>query len=205
VIRDVVLVHGLWMPGSVMAPLGARLARAGYAPHVFRYRGTAALDANVERLARFAQEALGGRPAHYVGHSLGGIVVLEMLNRHPGLQAASAVLVGAPVRGSLAGRKFGRSSLGRWMMGACRPVWEARAARWTRAAPLGVIAGTTPLGLGWLVGGLAAPNDGVVCVDETEVEGMSARAFVRRSHSWLPLSAPVATLVARFLGTGRFA
>jgi len=33
----VVLVPGLWMPATVMAPLGARLARRGYATSRFHY------------------------------------------------------------------------------------------------------------------------------------------------------------------------
>ena len=31
-IREVVLVHGVWVPGLVMVPLAARLAREGGSP-----------------------------------------------------------------------------------------------------------------------------------------------------------------------------
>ena len=37
--RDVILVPGLWMPGAAMGLLARRLARAGYRPRVFSYRG----------------------------------------------------------------------------------------------------------------------------------------------------------------------
>jgi pimeloyl-ACP methyl ester carboxylesterase len=204
VTRDVILAPGLWMPGAVMALLAARLGRAGYAPHLFAYRGRSPFEANVERMARFARESLGGRAAHFVGHSLGGVLVLEMLNRRPEVPVASAVLLGAPVRGCFAGRRLGQASLGRWMMGACGPLWEPRSATWERAAPLGVIAGTIPLGLGRSLGRLPGDNDGVVCVEETAVDGMTARALVARGHSMLPVSGSVGKLVERFLGTGRF-
>ncbi|MGE0876613.1 MAG: esterase/lipase family protein, partial [Burkholderiales bacterium] len=70
---DVVLAHGLWMPGLVMTPLAARLARAGLRCHIFRYAGhRRPLEWNAERLQRFVRRRLQGRPAHYVGHSLGG-------------------------------------------------------------------------------------------------------------------------------------
>ena len=95
-----------------MALLAARLARAGYAPHLFSYRGSSPLEANVERLAHFARDRLAGRPAHFIGHSLGGVLILETLNRHPELAARSALLLGAPVRGCLAGRRFGRLASG---------------------------------------------------------------------------------------------
>ena len=202
--RDVVLAAGLWMPGAAMALLASRLERSGYAPRVFAYRGRAPFDANVERLARFACESLGGRAAHFVGHSLGGLLVLEMLNRHAEVPVASAVLLGAPVRGCFAGRRLGRSRLGRWMMGACGPLWEERAARWMRSAPLGVVAGTLPFGLGRALGRLPGANDGVVCVEETAVEGTKARALLALGHTMLPFSGAAARLVERFLGTAGF-
>ena len=202
--RDVVLVPGLWVPSAAMALLVARLLRDGYAPRVFAYRWRSPFDANVERLARCAREALEGRAAHYVGHSLGGVLILDMLNRHPEIPAAGAVLIGAPVRGCLAGRRLARASVGRWMMGACGPLWEERAAVWKRPGPLGVVAGTLPLGLGRALGRLPGANDGVVCVDETAVEGMTARALVPLGHSMLVVSGRVAALVESFLGSGRF-
>lgn len=202
---DAVLVPGLWNPSGVLWPLATRLRRAGYAPHVFSYRGRASFAANVERLARFVRETLSGRPAHFVGHSLGGVLVLETLNRHPDIAVASALLIGSPVRGSFAGRRFGRDRLGRWMMGGAAHCWEARDARWTREAPLGVLAGSVAIGLGRMLGGgLPGVNDGVVCADETAVEGMAACKLVPRPHSWMPVSSSVARLTENFLRSGRF-
>lgn len=198
--REVVVAPGLWMPVGAMALFAARLAHHGYQPRVFPYSGRGPYEENLEALAGFARSR-----TLFVGHSLGGVLVLEMLNRHPEIAADAVVLLGAPVRGCLAGRRFGQRRLGRWMMGACRPVWEERAARWTRATPLGVVAGTLPFGIGRTFGGaLPAPNDGVVCVDETTVEGMTARTLVRQPHSMLILSRRVGGLTAGFLGSGRF-
>jgi pimeloyl-ACP methyl ester carboxylesterase len=205
VTRDVVLTPGLWMPASVMAMLAARLARAGYAPQLFAYRDRSAFEANLARFARFVRERVGGRPAHFIGHSLGGVLVLDMLNAHPDVGVASAVLLGAPVRGCLAGRRFGGARLGRWMMGACGPLWGEREARWQREAPLGVVAGTLPVGFGRVLGRLPGVNDGVVCVHETAVEGMAARSLVPVGHSFLIFSGQVGALVERFLAAGRFA
>jgi hypothetical protein len=115
------------------------------------------------------------------------------------------VLVGAPVRGCAAGRRLARARVGRWMLGGCRALWDEHPARWTRAAPLGVIAGTAPIGLGRALGGLPGANDGVVCVDETVVDGMRDRALVPCGHSMLIVSGKVSGLVERFLGAGRFA
>lgn len=199
--REVVLAPGLWMPGAAMGLLAARLSRAGYVTHLFSYRGRSSFEANVERLSNFARE----RPeAYFVGHSLGGVLIFEMLNRHPEIDVRSALLLGAPVRGCFAGRRFGRHRAARWLMGACSPLWEEREAQWPRAAPLGVIAGTRALGLGRAFGRLPGENDGVVCVSETTVNGMAARALVPEGHSMLIVSGRVGRLVEAFLGAGRF-
>lgn len=197
---EVVLAPGLWMPGAAMALLAARLGRRGFAARVFSYSGRGSYEKNLEALARFARDK-----TLFVGHSFGGVLILDLLTRRPEIAANAVVLLGAPARGCLAGRRFGGGAFGRWMMGASRPVWEERAARWTRAAPLGVVAGTLPLGLARAFGSLPGVNDGVVRVEETPIEGMAERVLVPCAHSALIVSAQVAALVGRFLAAGRFA
>ena len=196
------MVPGLWMPAAAMALLAARLSRAGYATRVFTYRGRGPFDANVERLARFARE--GERPAHFVGHSLGGVLILDALSRYRDIPAGRVLLLGAPVRGCLAGRRFASHGIGRWMMGACGSRWLEHEARWPRPEPLGVVAGIRPLGLSAALSRLPGDNDGVVRVAETGVHGMAARVLVPEGHSMLLVSGRVGRLVERFLAAGRF-
>jgi pimeloyl-ACP methyl ester carboxylesterase len=202
--NDVILAHGLWVPGLVMQPLAARLNAGGLRCHTFDYMGRARpLEAHAERLARFAR---GVGPAHFVGHSLGGLVVLHALAADRALEAGSVVLLGTPARGCLAGRRFARHRVGRWFLGESRILWgEERTARWERAEPLGIVAGTVPLGLGRLFGALPGPNDGVVTLEETTVAGMRERVALPLGHSQLIFSARVAALVDSFLREGRFA
>jgi pimeloyl-ACP methyl ester carboxylesterase len=201
VTSEVVLVPGLWMPAAVMALIAARLARAGYVTRGFGYRGRDSMEGNIARLARFVD----GRIVHFVGHSLGGVLVYDFLRQHSSQASGRVVLLGAPVRGCFAGRRLGCAAVGRWMLGACAPRWVERDAAWPRREPLGVIAGTLSLGLGRALGALPGENDGVVCVDETVVDGMSGRVLVREAHSMLPVSPRTSALVERFLATGRFA
>jgi pimeloyl-ACP methyl ester carboxylesterase len=201
--REVILAHGLWVPGIVMQPLAARLERAGFRCHLFSYMGAGdPLAAHAERLARFAR---GIGPAHFVGHSLGGLVILEALERDAQAAAGRVVLLGAPVNGCFSGRRLAGYPGGRWFLGASEELWrEGRSARWTRSEPLGVVAGTLPLGLGRLFGALEGPNDGVVRLEETTVEGMADRVALPVGHSAMLVSARVAQNVAAFIEKGKF-
>lgn len=203
VLREVVLVPGLWAPRLVMSLLAARLSHAGFRCRMFGYSGRAQpLAAHVERLARFAR-ATG--PAHFVGHSMGGLVVFATLERERAIACGRVLLLGAPVCGSLAGSRLARHASGRWLLGASAPLWrEGRQARWTRPEPLGIIAGSLPVGLGRLVAAIPGPSDGVVRVEETGVEGMSERIVLPVAHSTMLVSARVARQVLAFLTTGRF-
>jgi pimeloyl-ACP methyl ester carboxylesterase len=202
----VVLVHGLWMPGIVMSPLALRLARAGYRTHLFHYRSHARkLDLNVARLAVFAAQRLGGRPAHYVAHSLGGLVTLGALSTHEELAVGAVVLLGTPAQGCQSARIIGSRAFGRWMLGQSAPLWrEGAAAHWTRREPLGVVAGTVPLGLARTMVRLQGPNDGVTRMEETTVEGMVERVVLPVAHSAMIVSPRVAAQVLNFLEHGRF-
>lgn len=202
-IRDVVLVHGLWVPGLVMTPLAARLTRTGLRCHRFDYGGRGRpLPVNADGLSRFAR-SIG--PAHFVGHSLGGLVILQALNAHAEIAVGKVVLLGTPARGSFSAQRLSRHRVGRWMLGESALHWhEGDVMRWTRREPLGVIAGTLPLGLGRALGRLPGPNDGVVCVEETTVEGMSERIALPVAHSAMLVSAHVAAQTAAFLREGGF-
>jgi hypothetical protein len=91
------------------------------------------------------------------------------------------------------------------MLGETQPLWhDGEAMRWKRQERLGVIAGTLPMGLGRALGPLPGASDGVVCVEETFIEGMSERITLHVGHSAMLVSARVAAQTAAFLREGRF-
>src|SRR6185369_1686612 len=109
-----------------MRPLAARLERAGFRCRIFSYLGARRpLAAHADRLARFAREVQEkSGPAHFVGHSLGGLVILEALNEHPEVAAGRVVLLGTPARGCYSARRFARYPGGRWFLGQSEMLWR---------------------------------------------------------------------------------
>lgn len=205
--EPVVLVHGLWMHGTVMLWMARRITRAGYAVHCFSYPSVrASLAENARRLAAYCQ-ALGAPCVHLAGHSLGGLLIARMLGEPQRLEIGRVVLMGAPFVDSFAGRRLSRvrigsaavgASVGEWLLGA-RPETLAR-------YEIGVIAGNRGVGMGMMVApDLPAPHDGTVSVAETHVPGERDHLVLPVNHTQMLISNPVARQVCEFLRRGRFA
>lgn len=200
----VVLVHGLWLNGASMAPLGWRLAQHGYLVHRFGYwsvmRG---LDANVERLLAFCRRFEDER-LHLVGHSLGGVLILAALAA--GLKAQRAVVMGIPYRGSTSATGLGRLAIGKRILGRTIADWNGRdkIAAWGDTQ-IGVLAGDREVGFGKLISPLPSPNDGVVALEETRVPGAADSIVLPVFHTAMPFSPLAARAVATFLNKGKFA
>jgi pimeloyl-ACP methyl ester carboxylesterase len=205
--EGVLLVHGLWMHGAVMLLLHRHIARFGYSVARFSYPSVRfTLTQNADRLAAHCAK-LDFRKLHLVGHSLGGLVILCMLERAVGLRVGRIVLAGTPYGGSYAARRLERLPGGRALLGHSVPEWLARTDR-ARAPTheIGVIAGNVSAGLGRLVApALPLPNDGVVAVDETRIPGMRDHIVIPINHSGMLLSAAVARQICEFLRHGAFA
>lgn len=200
----VVLLHGLWMHGLVMQPLARRLRREGFATHCWSYPSLRrSLSENADALARFCRER-GLRDIRIVAHSLGGLLALRMLERHPDIGCARLVLLGTPYLDSHAARGLARWPGGARLLG--RGIGEWLAGLRPRPRPgcaVALIAGTRALGLAPLVApGLARPHDGVVSLAETTIPGAQQIGPLPVSHSGMLLSAAVAARCAAFLREG---
>jgi pimeloyl-ACP methyl ester carboxylesterase len=194
------------MTGAVFALQRLWLARSGYRVVTFSYPSIRlGLDEIASRLARFVAKLQAPR-AHFVGHSLGGLVVLNMLALNAQVPAGRVVLLGSPVAGSRAAEQLARSGAGRVLVGRALPDWRAeRGAAVAARLEVGMIAGTVRLGLGRFVTDLPLPNDGVVCLDETRMPGLRDHLTLPLSHSGMIVSSRVARQIHNFLELGHFA
>jgi len=201
---EIILVHGLWNRGWYMALMAARLRARGHAVRVFSYatrrRG---LDGHADLLREF----IGRQPAgelHLAGHSMGGLVILNMLDRYEDVPPGRVVLMGTPVRGSRVIRRLQKLPV--------RAVLFGRAAegllRGYRQPPprheTGVIRGTRSLGLGRIAGVFDGPNDGSVAASETQLQGVTDSIDMNVAHTQMLISRAVTDQLEHFVLHGCF-
>jgi pimeloyl-ACP methyl ester carboxylesterase len=203
----VVYVHGLWLNGWESVLLRRRLSRSLDCKTLsFSYSSVSEdLPRNARALAEFLRR-ISADTLHLVGHSMGGLLILELFEGAPQLPQGRIVLLGSPVQGSRAARNLAGRPLGRRIIGltAHQALLPQRERRWSGARELGVIAGNLPLGFGRLLGPFDEPSDGTVLVAETRLAGAKQQLTLRTTHTGMVYSSLVARQTATFLQVGQF-
>src|SRR5574340_1101713 len=201
----VVFVHGLYMTGLELSLLRLRVGQAGFKTHQFNYHTVLEpVLSNAQRLADYIA-GLKAESVHLVGHSLGGLVILRMFESGAEIPPGRVVLLGSPVKGSLAARTLVSKHLG-WILGRSGPDWLAEEydPKWSGERELGVIAGTGGFGLNPLRHDLPEPHDGLVSVEETRLAGATDYTEIKTTHTGLLFNPEVAEQVIAFLKKGYF-
>lgn len=201
----VVLVHGIWMNGLEFWRLRRSLERAGYECHIFKYHvwGKTPADTAI-RLHDFVV-SIDAPVVHFVGHSLGGIVLMHLFDQFPFAIKGRIVLLASPVNGSVVAKRLAYFPLTRWVLGqSFKNGLDGNVPEWQGWQDIGTIAGTMPLGIGLLLGGPALPHDGTVAVEETRLKGITDSIIMPVSHTGILISVDVAAQVIVFLRTGKF-
>ncbi|HEB89963.1 MAG TPA: alpha/beta hydrolase [Deltaproteobacteria bacterium] len=208
--RTVVLLHGLGRSARNMLILEWRLEARGYRVCNLDYDSRAASIGRAADQVWASLRACAGPEAtiDFVTHSLGGLVLRALLERHEIPGAHRVVMLAPPNGGSeivdrLRAFPLAASALG--PLGSRLGTGEKDLPRTLSAPgiPFGVIAGSrwiNPAGPLWLPG----PHDGTVSVTSTRLEGMSDHLVLPHTHSFIMNAAEVADQIDAFLRRGRF-
>jgi pimeloyl-ACP methyl ester carboxylesterase len=202
-----ILVHGLWHTGLELFLLRRRLEADGSLRALFFSYPTivGSMSNHVRRLIDCARAHQAER-LHFVGHSLGGLVVLRALEASADLPPGRAVLLGSPLQGSRTAQSLARIPFGRALLGGALTEecvdWSPR--EWSGRREVGVIAGSMGFGAGRLLANLDDTHDGTVMIRETHLPGAKDHLVVPTSHTGLLLSAEVAQQTRYFLENGAF-
>jgi pimeloyl-ACP methyl ester carboxylesterase len=204
----VVFVHGLWLNGGESLVLRRRLEQQfGFRVHRFPYSTVTSTMAEItSSLAGFVRNLHGPR-VHFVGHSLGGLVIYRFLEHYPGQPIGRVVFLGTPCRPSrvaLAANHNSRLIAALMSQSAAEELLRNRERRWSLKRDLGIIAGTQPVGLGRLLAEFHEACDGTVAVSETRLPGATEHIELPVSHMGMLVSSRVARETGLFLREGHF-
>ena len=204
----VILVHGLWTPAAIFMAHGHWLRRRGYRTLRFAYPSMRATLAQNALALRDVIATSDATDIHLVGHSLGGLVILDALRQAPDPRLHRVVLLGTPCLDSHCARQLAKLAGISVLLGSSLGEWLSRAPN-AAVAPLaaievGVLAGTRSVGLGRLIGGLPRPNDGVVALAETRLPGATDFIALPVAHAEMLISRPCFRQIAAFVETGHF-
>lgn len=207
--ETVVLIHGLGRSNSAMWLIAKRLKDAGF--NVERV-GYASLNNTPEKIQADVNQQINAccsqreKTVHFVGHSLGGLVIRAYLGENEVKNLGKVVLIGTPSNGTP-------------VVDIYKDKWWMKLAGDTALAlgtdndafpqslpkphyPLGIIAGDhekRPFSKR-----IPGADDGLVAVDSTLVEGMTDFIVLPTSHTMMKYNKAVFKQTLHFLNNGRF-
>ena len=192
----VVLVHGLGRTARSMEPMRAALDSAGF--DVINI-GYSSVCCSIPELGAAMRRELDARrlPAHtrvhFVGHSLGNILVRWVLTQpDPPPGVGRVVMLAPPNQGSQSADRYSRV-IG-WLL---EPLGELRTDSTTTVRTLPPVRGV-PIGI------IAARHDGKLTIDQTRLPEAQEHVVVDGKHTFIMRRADVHRLTISFLRDGHF-
>lgn len=208
----VVLAHGLGRSDVAMWRFTERLENEGYVVCVLDYSTIGkSVESVLTSTSKQIDQCVQGAPkAHFVGHSLGGLVIRSYLQEHSsfvqGNQLGQVVLMGTPNKGS----ELADHYRGTWLMSVGGGISQALV---TGDESLGNQLQELPINIGVIAGTkgssfteelFSGPNDGLVSVESTKLANMRDFVEIDVSHSSMRYDENVADQTVHFLKQGRF-
>lgn len=207
--ETVVLLHGLGRNRSSVWLLADRVEAAGYDVERIGYKSLHDAPADILANVRAQIDACCAQreaPVHFVGHSLGGLLVRAYLAQAHVKKLGHVVLIGSPNQGTPIVDDY----RDRWWMKFAGPTANALGtdpgsfpkSLPPPAYPLGVIAGKVERVIDFPR--IDGDDDGLVPVEATRVEGMRDFVVIDAGHAMLRYNEQAARQVISFLKFGQF-
>lgn len=209
--ETIVLVPGMYSPRLVLMFMAHRLRKSGFRTITLSNRYLLQTPAeNAQRLLSKIQ-AMETGTLHLLGHSLGGIVIMHLLDQNSALVSGQripngrVILMASPVLGSelakkLYGMRWFRPLLGKsvqdGILGGAPVALHGR--------DTGVMSGSSRGGLSALFFHPKGINDGVVSRAETELTDACDVVCIPHSHALMLFSKESVDKAAAFFKRGRF-
>jgi len=209
----VVLLHGISSASLFLRRLEHALRREGFATLNLDYQSR---KKPLEDLAEDIRPAIAAfadnncDPIHFVGHSMGGLLVRVYLANHRPARLGRVVMLGTPNSGSeIVDLLKPYPAYRAWFGPAGAQLATVQDATLTSLPPLdyavGIVAGCRsllhPIASSFI---LPRPNDGRVSVQSCKLAGMADHTIIKASHTALPFNRLAIRQTIAFLQDGRF-
>ncbi len=207
------LLHGFGGLPIMSRPQARMLRKAGFETRELGYDSWGKslqelCDRLAPRVARIVANAAG--PVHFVGHSMGGLVIRALLSRQRPANLGHVVMLGTPNAGSEVADFVNSWPVLRPILGkaAAALVTERAATVEALLGPidysLGIIAGDWHVPVAALSRLIAGPNDGKVSVASTGLPEAADHITLPVPHTMLLYQSDAHREVRHFLIHGRF-
>ncbi|MCA9732031.1 MAG: alpha/beta fold hydrolase [Deferribacteres bacterium] len=205
----VYLLHGLGRSKTAMWLLASRLEDAGFIVQPIDY---SSLSKSPQEILNDVSEQINnalppnGQPVHFVGHSLGGLLIRAYLDANRIDNLGNVVLLGTPNKGTPLVDHF-RDSWWFHLLGPTTLSLGTDKNSFPNSIaepyyPVGVIAGISESFDNEEF--LPGKDDGLVPLESTKLNGMSDMVIVKSGHSMMRYNAEVAEQTIAFLCYGKF-
>ena len=210
--EHVILVHGMARSASTMNSMAETLKKAGYTVTTLDYpsRKKTIRDLADGHLAPAVLECRnqGATKIHFVTHSLGGILVRDLLSRHQPPELGRVVMLAPPNQGSEVVDCIGHWQTFNMINGPAGAQLGTAKESPPRSLgkvdyPVGIIAGDRSINL-INSGMIPGPDDGKVSIENTKLEGMTDHIVLHCTHPMIMKRPDAIQLTLRFLQEGKF-
>jgi pimeloyl-ACP methyl ester carboxylesterase len=210
--EGVVLLHGIGRNHRWLKRLERALQQAGFATlnldYASRKKPLELLAADIDGAIRqFAGETCG--PLHFVGHSMGGLLARVYIAKFRPERLGRVVMLGTPNGGSEIADHLHDLALYRAYYGPAGQQLTTRLDSALISLPtpdydVGVIAGNRSIAPVASLFRMPKPNDTMVSVKSSRLDGMADHVVVKASHAGLPYHGKAIEHAIAFLRDGRF-
>lgn len=194
----IILLHGLYMHGTVMIPLSHRLVKAGH--HVLNLSYNSVLP-DLARLFDKMDTFINKEEVTIIGHSMGGVIMRIYLESNQDINqyVKKAISLGTPHKGSQVAAFFKKMGVARFLFqSSCQFLFPSDEPQWPKNVLLYSIAGNKAIGpAGVLLRGQA--SDGTVLLDETKIDGMQSHEIFHLTHTALIFSKQVSDRIIEII------
>ena len=209
--ESVIVIHGFGHRARSMETLAQAINNAGYEVRNVGYESiNESLDSVQEEVFGKFDQYISENPdkkIHFVGHSLGGLLVRAYLAQTKLNNLGSVILMGTPNKGTQLVKQYEDKWYFSWLGAVLYDLGiDNSQFLETLQAPyytVGVIAGSKPYSK-WSADYLEGDHDGLVTVESAKLEGMNDFIEIDVNHSRMKRDPRVIEQVIYFLKNSKF-